>query len=94
MIVIPKNNINNYFTNETMKNYAQQVYEDSKKLGNYEEVVNRVRRVLRIDLTQYLNKDLIDILEDMYKKFTKDYSNSDVSFSNASLILVFNRYNQ
>ncbi len=77
-----------------MKNYAQQVYEDSKKLGNYEEVVNRVRRVLRIDLTQYLNKDLIDILEDMYKKFTKDYSNSDVSFSNASLILVFNRYNQ
>ena len=84
-----KNNINIYFTDEIMKKYAQQVYDESKKLGSYEEVVNRVKRVLQIDLTQYLNnKDLNDILEDMYKKFTKDNSNSDVSFSNTPLISV------
>ena len=88
-----KNNINNYFTDKTMKKYAQRVYHFSRRLSSYEEVVNRVRRVLQIDLTQYLNKDLNDNLnkdlndnlKDMYKKFTKDNSNSDVSFSNTSL---------
>jgi len=91
-----ENNINNYFTDKIMKKYAQQVYEESKKLGSYEEVVNRVKRVLQIDLTQYSNKDLDDnsnkdlddILKDMYEKFTKGNSNSDVSFSNIPLISV------
>jgi len=115
-----ENNINNYFTDKIMKKYAQQVYEESKKLGSYEEVVNRVKRVLQIDLTQYSNKDLDDnsnkdlddnsnkdlddnsnkdlddnsnkdlddIFKDMYEKFTKGNSNSDVSFSNIPLISV------
>jgi len=78
-------NADKYFTDPTMKEYAEYVYKFSKDLGDYEKVVNRVKRALQIDLTQYSNKDLNDILNDMFEKFKEDDSNSDVLFSNVSL---------
>jgi len=82
-------NVDKYFTNEDIMNYAERVYKLSKSLGDYEKVVNSVKRALQIDLTQYLNnKDLNDILNIMLEKFEKDNSNLDVSFSDASLISI------
>ena len=80
-----RRNADKYFADPTMKEYAEYVYKFSKDLGNYEKVVNRVKRSLQIDLTQYSNKDLNDILNDMFEKFKEDDSNSDVLFSNVSL---------
>jgi len=78
-------NADNYFADGDLKEYAKRVYERSKSLGDYEKVVNRVKRALQIDLTQYSNKDLNDILNDMLEKFEEDDSNLDMSFSDVSL---------
>jgi hypothetical protein len=78
-------NAEKYFADPTMMKYAKRVYKFSKDIGDYEKVVNRVKRALQIDLTQYLNKDLDYILNDMLEKFKGDDSNLDVSFSNVSL---------
>jgi hypothetical protein len=71
-----------------MMEYAECVYKFSKGLGDYEKVVNRVKRALQIDLTQHLNKDLNDILDGMLEKFKEDDSNLDASFSNVSLVSI------
>ncbi|QXJ32630.1 hypothetical protein [Saccharolobus shibatae] len=83
-----KQNIAAYFSDERIQEYAERVYEDSKRL-NYEKVINKVKRVLQIDLTQLLQKgqDVIKFLDNIYEEFQKD-SNSDISFSGASLISV------
>jgi CII-binding regulator of phage lambda lysogenization HflD len=81
-------NVDKYFTDDDLKNYAERVYERSKNLGDYEKVVNSVKSALQIDLTQYSNKDLNDILNDMFKKFEKGNSNLDVPFSNVPLISI------
>jgi hypothetical protein len=81
-------NVDTYFTDPKLKEYAERVYERSKNLGDYEKVVNSVKSALQIDLTQYSNKDLNDILNDMFKKFEKGNSNLDVPFSNVPLISI------
>jgi hypothetical protein len=82
-------NAGKYFADDDIMKYAERVYKFSKDLGDYEKVVNRVKRALQIDLTQYLNnKDLNDILNDMLEKFKKDDSNLDVSFSDVSLMSI------
>ncbi|MFP3234365.1 MAG: hypothetical protein RXR08_12065, partial [Sulfolobaceae archaeon] len=91
-------NVEKYFTDPTMKEYAECVYILSKDIGDYEKVVNRVKRALQIDLTQHSNKDLDNILKDMLEKFKEGDSNLDVSFSNVSLVSILvdliNYYNK
>jgi len=82
-------NVDTYFADPKLKEFAERVYELSKNLGNYEKVVNSVKSALQIDLTQYFNnKDLNDILNDMLVKFEKGNSNLDALFSHASLVSI------